>query len=187
MIFIQPVGFPGGGQCRRHERCRFDPWVREIAWRRAWQPTPVCLPEESHEQRSLVGYSPQGLMESDTTEVTQHACTHVYNLCTHAHMFTICVQVSPLSKFCPGVWNPIRNVHFNSLSCFLNFYIECLCSFSLAVYLLKDSNSTVFPIVCIFLPASLCTCFFSGLLILKLVVRTEGMIRFRFKFNNFCF
>ena len=108
-------------------------------------------------------------------------------LSTHAHMFTICVQVSPLSKFCPGVWNPIRNVHFNSLSCFLNFYIECLCSFSLAVYLLKDSNSTVFPIVCIFLPAFLCTCFFSGLFILKLVVRTEGMIRFRFKFNNFCF
>jgi len=26
--------------------------------RRAWQPTPVFLPGESHEQRSLVGYSP---------------------------------------------------------------------------------------------------------------------------------
>ena len=37
-----------------------DPWVRKIPWRRAWQPTPVFLPEESHGQRSLVGYSPWG-------------------------------------------------------------------------------------------------------------------------------
>ena len=25
----------------------FDPWVRKIPWRRAWQPTPVFLPGES--------------------------------------------------------------------------------------------------------------------------------------------
>ena len=37
-------------------------------WRRKWQPTPVFLPEESHGQRSLVGYSPQGRKELDTTE-----------------------------------------------------------------------------------------------------------------------
>ena len=30
----------------------------------------VFLPEKSHRQRSLVGYSPQGHKESDTTEVT---------------------------------------------------------------------------------------------------------------------
>ena len=37
-------------------------WVRSLGWedpqRRAWQPTPVFLPGESHGQRSLVGYSP---------------------------------------------------------------------------------------------------------------------------------
>ena len=37
---------------------------------RAWQPTPVYSPGESHGQRSLVGYSPWGHKESDTTEVT---------------------------------------------------------------------------------------------------------------------
>ena len=37
-------------------------------WRRKWQPTPVFLPGESHGQRSLVGYSPPGCKESDTTE-----------------------------------------------------------------------------------------------------------------------
>ena len=37
-------------------------------WRRAWQPTPVFLPGESRGQRSLVGYSPWGCTELDTTE-----------------------------------------------------------------------------------------------------------------------
>ena len=60
--FLQ--GIPGGAtgkeptcQCRRQRR-RFDPWVGKIPWKRAWQPTPVFLPGESHGQRSLAGYSP---------------------------------------------------------------------------------------------------------------------------------
>ena len=32
----------------------------EDPWRRAWQPTPVFLPGESHGQRGLVGYTPWG-------------------------------------------------------------------------------------------------------------------------------
>ena len=36
-------------------RCGFDPWVGKIPWRRAWQPTPVFLPGESREERSLAG------------------------------------------------------------------------------------------------------------------------------------
>ena len=43
-----------------------------IPWRRAWQPTPVFLPGESHGQRSLAGYSPWGRKESDTAEA--HTC-----------------------------------------------------------------------------------------------------------------
>ena len=46
----------------------FDPWVREIPWRRKWQPPPVFLPGESHGQRSLVGYSLLGHKGSVTTE-----------------------------------------------------------------------------------------------------------------------
>ena len=71
------VGFPGGAngkvttcQCRKCERCRFDPWARKIPWRMAWQSTPVFLPGESHGQWSLVGYNPLGRKESDTTEAT---------------------------------------------------------------------------------------------------------------------
>ena len=42
------------GRCKR---CRFSPWVGKIPWRRIWQSAPVVLPGESHEQRSLEGYS----------------------------------------------------------------------------------------------------------------------------------
>ena len=64
-------------QCRRHRRRRFSPWVRKIPWRRKWQPTPAFLPGESHGQRSLVGYSPQGRRESDTTKgLSTNKCTH---------------------------------------------------------------------------------------------------------------
>jgi len=34
-------------QCRR---CRFNPWVGKLPWRKKWQPTPVFLPKESHQQ-----------------------------------------------------------------------------------------------------------------------------------------
>ena len=37
-------------------------------WRREWQPTPVFLPGEFQEQRSLVGYNPWGRREPDTAE-----------------------------------------------------------------------------------------------------------------------
>ena len=50
--------------------CGFNPWVRKIPWRRKWQPTPVFLPGESHGRRSLVGYSPRGRKELDTTKHT---------------------------------------------------------------------------------------------------------------------
>ena len=51
-----------------------ETWVRSLGWEdplekeMATQPTPVLLPRESHGQRSLIGYSPWGRKESDTTE-----------------------------------------------------------------------------------------------------------------------
>ena len=51
------------GRCKR---CGFDPWVGKIPWRRAWQPTPVFLPGESHGQ-SLAGCNTR-VAQSDLTE-----------------------------------------------------------------------------------------------------------------------
>ena len=42
----------------------------KISWRRAWLPTPIFLSGEPLGQRSLVGDSPWGIKESDTTKVT---------------------------------------------------------------------------------------------------------------------
>ena len=52
-------------QCRR---LRFNPHVGKIPWSRKWQPMPVFLHGESHGQRSLASYSPQGCKELDMTE-----------------------------------------------------------------------------------------------------------------------
>ena len=43
-------------------------WVRKVNGRRQWRPTPVLLPGKSQGQRSLVGFSPWGRTELDTTE-----------------------------------------------------------------------------------------------------------------------
>ena len=42
--------------------------IHAVIWRRQWQATPVLLPRQSHGWRSLVGCSPWGRYESDTTE-----------------------------------------------------------------------------------------------------------------------
>ena len=80
---------------RRHKRCKFNPWVRKIPWRRAWTHTQLYLPEESHGQKSLVGYSPQGCKESDMTEATKHTCS-----------FTK-FQLSSVTQLCPALWDPM--------------------------------------------------------------------------------
>ena len=59
-----------GGANAGDKRCSLNPSVGKIPWRTAWQPTPVFMPGESCGQRSLAGYSLQGLKESNTTEVT---------------------------------------------------------------------------------------------------------------------
>ena len=73
IIFSLPLkqtwGFPA--QCRKYKGHRFDPWVERIPLRRTWQPTLVFLSRESHGQRRLVGYSPQGRKESETAERTR--------------------------------------------------------------------------------------------------------------------
>ena len=58
-------------------------WVRSLGWEDPLEEGtathPVFLPGESQGQRSLVGYSPRGRTESETTEVTD---THTH---THTH------------------------------------------------------------------------------------------------------
>ena len=80
-------GFPSSASGKASVKRRgFDSWIGKIPWRRAWQPTPVFLPGESHGHRSLAGYSPWGSKESDLTEATNHGklTNHVHEV--HGHL-----------------------------------------------------------------------------------------------------
>ena len=84
-------------------------------WRRKWQPTPVFLPGESHGRRNLVGYSPWGRTELDTTEATwqqQQQQPYIY-ICntfwvyTHSLSF---MRISPLAfsySMCFSVYSQV--------------------------------------------------------------------------------
>ena len=74
-VWFSDRGFPGGAVVKNPPAKARDagdagsvPGSERIPWRRGWQHTPVFLPGKSHGQRSLVGYSPWGPKESDTTE-----------------------------------------------------------------------------------------------------------------------
>ena len=53
--------------CLQCWRPGFEPWVRKILWRKAWQPSLAFLPGESHGQRSLLGYSHRRVRHSIVT------------------------------------------------------------------------------------------------------------------------
>jgi len=71
-LLYLPLGFPSDAngkesacQCRRHKRPEFNIWVGKIPWRRAWQPTPVFLPGETHRQEE-----PGGLQSIESQTLT---------------------------------------------------------------------------------------------------------------------
>ena len=108
MLWVPLPGWLSGKepicQCRR---CRLDPWVGKIPWRRKWQPTPVFLPGKSHGQRSLVGYSPWGSKELGTAKWLS-TCVH-----THTHMHTHTCHFSHWLHYHPLLSRPLR--YFSSL------------------------------------------------------------------------
>ena len=85
----------------------------KIPWRRAWQPTPVFLPGESHGLRSLAGYSPWCCKEWDMTEqlsTTQHRYSkHKKKNRRKGRLYIDCVFQEG------GVWIRCRNEIFLAL------------------------------------------------------------------------
>ena len=65
----------------------------KIPWGRTWQPTTVLLPEKSHGQRSLVGYSPWGHKESDTTKWLTFSLLHFHNECLDIRKVKLCTII----------------------------------------------------------------------------------------------
>ena len=71
---------------RRHG---FNPWVWKITWRRAWQPSPVFLPGESHGQRSL--WATVHEVTKNQTRLCDWA--HMYNKCSEEHLASLPLKV----------------------------------------------------------------------------------------------
>ena len=116
------MGFPGGAsgedpacQCRRQKRCGFDPWVGEIFWRRAWQPTPEFLPGESYGQRSLAGYS-IGSTKSWTRlkQLSMHTCMVVLFLVFWETSILFSIVAVPVFTPTSSVWGfPFLHILIN--------------------------------------------------------------------------
>ena len=105
MVCNAVKGFPGGAggkdsacQCKKHKRRGFHPWVGKISWRRAWQPTPVFWPGESHGQTSLAGYSPWGRKELGITEPPTHAVPSWTVLICFPHFLTHILLKAPAAS-----------------------------------------------------------------------------------------
>ena len=113
------MGFPGGAsgqepvrQCRRGKRWGFEPWVGKIPRRRAWKPTLVFLPGDSHGQRSLAGYIVHRVTKSQTQLKCLSIHTHTYihrqqnttQLQKRTIFFSICSNMDGLKGRC-AKWN----------------------------------------------------------------------------------
>ena len=99
-------------QPKRCKRCRFNPWIRKISWRRAWQPTPVFLPGKSHGQRSMAGYSPWVAKELEM----------IYWLNNNNSMRLQPLKVPGLER--KLVFNPLVRWPLNSMACFTTIKTE---------------------------------------------------------------
>ena len=119
-----PGGSDGKASCLQCRRPGFDPWVRNILWRRKWQPTPVLLPGKSHGQRSVVGYSPRGHKESDTTEQLHFTFTYLSSENLYAGQKATC-----RARHGTADWFKIgKGVRQSCIlsPCLFNFYTECI-------------------------------------------------------------
>ena len=72
----EPWGLSGEESACQCRRCRFNPWVGKIPWRRKWQAAPAFLPGESRGLRNQANYSPWGCEETTMTEASEHAGVH---------------------------------------------------------------------------------------------------------------
>ena len=94
-------------QCRRPG---FDPWVREISWRK-WLPTPVFLLGKFHRQRSQVSYSPWGHRESDKTERLTHTNINMF-IFTWSHNISHYTNLFAQES---AFFLNFQSIHFNDL------------------------------------------------------------------------
>ena len=77
---------------------------QEEPLRREWQPTPVFLPIEFHEQKGWVGYSPWSHKELDMTEwLLGHRQNGKIKMKSNQHLLSTCSIQSPMQPYKRGL------------------------------------------------------------------------------------
>ena len=107
-------------QCRWYKRCRSNPWVRKIPWRRAWQPTPVFLPGESHGQKSLVGHNWVTEQQSRAVQITSINSTSSIRIVNHQKIW---LASNTEQKHWPGKTQPCSSCHTQGSRGILQHYM----------------------------------------------------------------
>ena len=107
-----------------------ETWVwslgQETPCRRAWLPTPVFLPGESHGQRNLVGYSPYGHKESDTAENNNNKKNldnkKEYRISSICFSY-FCVKIMTHNLICGQLFHIF---YYNNIFVWYGFVLSCL-------------------------------------------------------------
>ena len=101
------------------ETGRFDLWAKKIPWRMEWLPSPVFLPGEFHEMRSLVGCNPWGCKESDITE--QLTLSLHFSEVQLPFVYWSCNLAKCFYEFQP-FWGRFLRIFYNEIMSSLNRY-----------------------------------------------------------------
>ena len=96
-------------QCKRHKRCRFDPWVGKILWRRKCIPLQYSCLENSMDRRSWQAAF-HGVTKSQT-RLSGPSTEHSTRLSSAQYLFGLnninmdhCLKVISLDKETDGRW-----------------------------------------------------------------------------------
>ena len=102
-------------QCRNHRRCRFDPWVRKVHWRRGQATHSSILAWRIPWTEEPGGLQSIGSQKSDMTEVTQQArmqLNHGLNISKLKKLLSIS-WIKPESK--DSLWTTFSTLSLFSL------------------------------------------------------------------------
>ena len=127
---------------RRCWRQGFDCWVRKIPWRRAWQLTPVFLPENPMDREAW--WATVHRMAKSWTQLRNLACTYLINTFWHANLSLITIPMEARTQF---LWQPsikVFKIRKNTLN-MESFWKVALFHnhYTFLVHTLFDANSLV--------------------------------------------
>ena len=112
-IWLENCGASGresACQSRRHKSLKFDPWVRNIPWRRKWQPIQVFLPGKLHAQRTLEGYGPWGCKRISHNWTTENTYTTHFKPPCHSTNTQGHPSAKASALALPSAWNTFHQI-----------------------------------------------------------------------------